>query len=141
MSLVFVGGAVGVGACMLVGRVLIHPMIRVRCHHREGFSRFLVQSPLVCHPPAPPPPSPSPSSVDGGDAEAEAADFQAPYGSYHQLYRLDGRLIAVCMSCMLCLAMACHCLAWMLAAALRRWRHGMHAPVRLTYHHHSINTQ
>lgn len=61
---------------------------------REGFSRFLVQSPLVCYPPPKETP-PQPGAGQGGREEAEAADFQVPYGSYHQLYRLDGRLIAV----------------------------------------------
>lgn len=61
--------------------------------NREGFRRFLVQSPLVC-----PPQSPhgnEPEQGGAGAAKEEEADFQVPYGSYHQLYRLDGRLIAV----------------------------------------------
>lgn len=63
--------------------------------HREGFSRFLVQSPLVCYPP--PPPAASHKSPGGGEGEIkEEASYRVPYGSYHQLYRLDGRLIAVC---------------------------------------------
>lgn len=57
--------------------------------NREGFARFLVQSPLVSH--TPPPPVQQKGWED--------ADFQVPYGSYHQLYRLDGRLIAVRCFC------------------------------------------
>lgn len=69
-------------------------------HHREGFSRFLVQSPLVCYPP--PPPAASYKSLGAGEGQGkEEADYRVPYGSYHQLYRLDGRLIAVC-ACVCC---------------------------------------
>lgn len=53
-----------------------------------------MQSPLVCYPPLPP--AASPKSPGGGKGQdKEEADYRVPYGSYHQLYRLDGRLIAV----------------------------------------------
>ena len=52
--------------------------------HREGFNRFLVQSPLVVN-----------KSARKVDRDVAAADYQVPYGSYHQLYRLNGKLIAV----------------------------------------------
>ena len=50
---------------------------------REQFNRFLVVSPLVV----------SRSPVDENDPDKS---YKVPYGSYHQLYRLDGKLIAVC---------------------------------------------
>ena len=55
---------------------------------REGFQRFLVHTPLV--------PSGGVSSEgEGEDADPSTSQYKVPYGSYHQLYRLDGKLVAV----------------------------------------------
>lgn len=49
---------------------------------RDQFKRFLVVSPLIT----------SPITDDENDPDRS---YKVPYGSYHQLYRLDGKLIAV----------------------------------------------
>jgi arginine-tRNA-protein transferase len=57
----------------------------------EGFKRFLVHSPLVSSSLPASRPRPPPSTP----LAPEDWDYLLPCGSYHQLYRLNGRLIAV----------------------------------------------
>ena len=47
---------------------------------KEGFNRFLVQSPLVS---------------SSSSSSSSSSPYLVPYGSYHQLYRLNGKLVAV----------------------------------------------
>jgi len=56
--------------------------------NREQFKRFLVVSPLIVSSSS----SSSSSPVDDNDPNKS---YKVPYGSYYQLYRLDGKLIAV----------------------------------------------
>lgn len=52
------------------------------------FSRFLVQSPLIDR-------TSSQSSTSSAAAPGRSASGSLPYGSYHQLYRIDGQLVAL----------------------------------------------
>lgn len=56
---------------------------------RQGFKRFLVSSPLVVVS------SSGVASTGGPQEEDPDRDCKVPYGSYHQLYRVDGQLVAV----------------------------------------------
>jgi arginine-tRNA-protein transferase len=56
---------------------------------RPGFKRFLVSTPLAID-------ESTGARTWAGDPDR---DYKVPYGSYHQLYRIDGRLVAVRISC------------------------------------------
>jgi hypothetical protein len=55
---------------------------------RPGFKRFLVSTPLAID-------ESTGARTWAGDPDR---DYKVPYGSYHQLYRIDGRLVAVRIS-------------------------------------------
>lgn len=59
----------------------------------KGFCRFLVQSPLVASSPSSR--TQGSSSSSGGGRSVGVSNSEQPLGTFHQLYRLDGNLIAV----------------------------------------------
>ncbi|GJP70289.1 hypothetical protein CLOP_g1238 [Closterium sp. NIES-67] len=65
---------------------------------RRAYENFLVNTPLIhVPPPAPPPVAPPPAAPSpvAPPPEAQAPLPSCGYGSFHQQYRIDGRLVAV----------------------------------------------